>query len=147
MARSTVLRVSNLPTLWQAEADKVWQAQGEGVILKRSTAPYSPEKRNFDLMKIKEELTLDLEVIGMVAGKDTGKYANTLGGLLVRDKASNVHAVSGMTDDQRITWWNNQDLILGKVVEVKAMKRLTDGSLREPRFKAIRFDKAVSEID
>jgi hypothetical protein len=38
-------------------------------------------------------------------------------------------------------------LIHGKVVEVKAMKELPDGSLREPRFKCIREDKTIGDID
>ena len=54
---------------------------------------------------------------------------------------------SGMTDAQRDEWWKAESAIIGKVVEIKAMKRLKDGSLREPRFKSIRFDKTVSEID
>ena len=142
---SPVIGRSSDPTQWQGFAEKVWENGGEGVILKRSNAVYSPEKRNSDLMKIKEELTLDLEVVGRIGGQ--GKYANTLGALKVRDKAGNIHKVSGMTDEQRDLWYKDKEAIVGKVVEVKAMKRLKDGSLREPRFKSIRFDKSVSEID
>lgn len=139
------LGMSNDPTQWQAMAEKVWETGGEGVILKRIDSLYSPEKRNFDLMKIKEELTLDLQVVGVVEGQ--GKYTSTLGALRVKDKAGNEHVVSGMTDAQRHEWWNTPNKIINKVVEVKAMKRLKDASLREPRFKAIRFDKSVQEID
>jgi len=142
---SPLLGHANHPDLWQSEAESIWQRGGEGLILKRVDSVYMPEKRNFDLMKIKEELTLDLQVVGMFEGE--GKYTGTLGGLIVLDSAGNKHRVSGMTDAQRHEWWNNEDVILDKVVEVKAMKRLKDGSLREPRFKSIRFDKRVEDID
>jgi DNA ligase-1 len=52
-----------------------------------------------------------------------------------------------MTDAQRELWWAEPTLINGKVVEVKAMKELPDGSLREPRFKCIREDKTIGDID
>ena len=142
---SPVLGVSSNPTVWKNTAQKVWAQGKEGVILKEVNAPYSPEKRNCELMKIKEELTLDLLVTGLIQGK--GKYADTLGALELTDKYGIKHIVSGMTDEERYQWWTNPDFIMGKVVEVKAMKKLKDGTLREPRFKAIRYNKLVTEID
>lgn len=142
---SPMLGISNNRDQWYSEAEKIWQRGGEGLILKRTEAIYTPEKRNFDLMKIKEELTLDLQVVGKFEG--VGKYKGTLGGLIVLDSLGIKHRVSGMTDAQRHEWWNNEEVIMNKVVEIKAMKRLKDGSLREPRFKAIRFDKHIKEID
>lgn len=124
---------------------EVWSNSGEGVILKNIAKPYSPDKRNSDLMKIKEEVTKDLLVVDMVVGE--GKYSATLGTLVVQDKYGKDHHISGMTDAQRDEWWTKKHTILGRVVEVKAMKVLPDGSLREPRFKAIRYDKLSSEID
>lgn len=142
---SPLLGISSEPDQWYEFAEKVWSRGGEGVILKKFDGVYMPEKRNFTLMKIKEELTLDLKVVGKFEGE--GKYKGTLGGLIVQDKAGNKHKVSGMTDSQRHKWWGDDTTIINKVVEVKAMKRLKDGSLREPRFKAIRFDKCITEID
>jgi DNA ligase-1 len=118
---------------------------GEGVILKDIDSGYFFGKRNDRMLKIKEEVTKDLQVVGMVKGE--GKYSDTLGALLVRDKNGITHTISGMTDGQRELWWENPLLIQGKVVEVKAMKELPDGSLREPRFKCIREDKTIGDID
>lgn len=142
---SPLLGVSSNPDEWQALAAKCWQDGKEGVILKRSNATYSFEKRNADLMKIKEEVTLDLLVVGVIGGE--GKYYHTLGALVVEGKNGIRHKVSGMTDAQRDDWWTQPNTIKGKVVEVKAMKVLKDGTLREPRFKAVRFDKSPTEID
>jgi ATP-dependent DNA ligase len=124
---------------------EVTSSGGEGIILKNYDTGYFFGKRNSNLMKIKEEVTKDLAAVGMVEGE--GKYAGTLGALIVQSRDGTKHQVSGMTDDQRTRWWNSKELILGQVVEVKAMKELEDGSLREPRFKACRFDKTLAEID
>ena len=53
-----------------------------------------------------------------------------------------------MTDYQRKVWWQSNGVeIIGRIVEIKAMKKLKDGQYREPRFKAIRHDKTVNDID
>lgn len=132
---------------WQACAERVWDNGGEGVILKRAKAPYQEGKRNADLMKIKLEESYDLLVVGVERGDEDGKYANTLGALLCVSKDGTVHKVSGMKDTQRYEWWNTPTEIVGKVIEVRAMCKLDNGSLREPRFKAIRHDKQPQEID
>lgn len=130
---------------WKEEYDKILSRGGEGIILKQANAQYQPDKRNHTLMKIKCEISLDLVVVGVVKG--TGKYANTLGALQVQDSTGFIHTVSGMNDAERDYFWTFPDEIIGKVVEVQAMKRISNGSLREPRFKAIRYDKSVNEID
>ena len=140
-----ILGESKCVSTWKETAKDVWAEGGEGIILKRSDAPYSPGKRNYDLMKIKEEVTLDLLVVGLWEGE--GKYVDTLGALKCQDKKGRIHNVSGMTDAERHQWWENVEDIIGKVIEVKAMKVMPDGSLREPRFKSIRFDKTVKDID
>lgn len=139
------LDVASNTTIWQRRVEEVWERGGEGIILKRVEAPFSPDKRNYDLMKIKEEVTLDLLVTGLENGQ--GKYDGCVGALICKDKKGNTHYISGMTDEQRWEWVRNSAAIVGKVVEVKAMKVNTDGSLREPRFKAIRYDKTVKDID
>lgn len=140
-----ILTVSSNKERWNDFYEEIISRGGEGVILKEAFGKYQPDKRNHSLMKIKCELTLDLEVVGLVPGE--GKYLNTLGALKVREKDGTIHTVSGMSDSERNGFWNNPDSILGRVVEVKAMARISNGSLREPRFKAVRFDKSVEEID
>lgn len=140
-----LLSVSREKVDWVRCYEQILSQGGEGVILKQAFGLYHPDKRNHTLMKIKCELTLDLVVIGLVKGEK--KYANTLGALQVQEKDGTVHTISGMTDAERDYFWTFPDEIIGKVVEVQAMKRISNGSLREPRFKAIRYDKAVSEID
>ena len=130
---------------WQAIAEQQWALGREGIVMKDMNAEYSPGSRIGSLLKIKEELTLDLLVVDMVEGE--GKYEGTLGALRVQESNGRTHLVSGMTDVQRIAWWYKPSEIVGQVVEIKAMKRLANGSLREPRFKAIRHDKGIEDID
>jgi ATP-dependent DNA ligase len=130
---------------WRGMTELVWDKGGEGVILKDMYAPYEFGRRIASLMKIKEELTLDLKVVSVHEG--AGKYAGMVGTLGVVGQRGRVHNVSGMSDEQRMWWWANPDTIIGNIVEVKAMKLLKDGSLREPRFKHIRHDKAAGDLD
>ncbi len=142
---SPMLGTSTQSSTWLNTAKRIWEKGGEGIILKHCEAVYMPEKRNFTLMKIKEELTLDMLAVELVEG--AGKYTGTTGALVVMEASGLKHNVSGMTDAMRDDWWTDKNTILGKVVEIKAMKRLVDGSLREPRFKAIRWDKNSKDID
>lgn len=125
--------------------EKVVNSGGEGIILKELNAGYHFGKRNSTLLKIKEEVTKDLLVVDIVEGE--GKYLEHVGALVVVNKLGIRMQVSGMSDSQRRQWWLHPEDIIGCVVEVKAMKELPDGNLREPRFKAVRFDKTKEEID
>lgn len=145
MIIAPVIGISSNPLDWVKSAQKVWDLNGEGIILKDLHAPYQEGKRNYTLMKIKEEIDADLLVVDIAEGE--GKYQGTLGALVLEDLSGTQIRVSGMTDIQRDLWWNNPSDIIGKVVKVKAMKRLPDGTLREPRFKDIRYDKNSTQID
>jgi ATP-dependent DNA ligase len=139
------LGVTHSTDIMKQQAELIWNRGGEGLIMKAISAPYEQGKRNHTLMKIKLECTVDLLVVGMFEGE--GKYSGTLGGLICVDRAGTKHKISGMTDEQRHTWWRTPAAVLNSVVEVNAMCKLPNGSLREPRFKAIRYDKTPRDID
>jgi ATP-dependent DNA ligase len=143
--RAPILLMSTDKQEWRRMARLMWSKDAEGIILKDVESHYAWGKRNASLMKIKEELTLDLMVVGMVEGE--GKYKGTLGALQVMGQKRKIHTISGMTDEQRQVWWHSPPLIVGSVVEVKAMKVLDDGSLREPRFKHVRHEKGSTDVD
>src|SRR5574343_903476 len=134
-----IREISQYENVFYSHFNDIISEGGEGIILKNIDAGYSFGKRNSDVMKIKEEITEDLEVIGLIEGE--GKYRDTTGALkLIRTNGKEIYDY-GMTDKERETWWENPSAIIGKYVEIKAMKELTDGTLREPRFKAVRYDK------
>lgn len=123
-------------------AEEVIQDGGEGIVLRNPYGVWQAGKRNADLTKIKQDMTFDLEVIGMKEGK--GKYAGTLGTLTVRFNG-HKQDISGMTDAQRDLWWADPSLIAFEIVEVQCMCLTPDGKMREPRFKMIRYDKATPD--
>ena len=143
---SPLLGISSEPDLWYSLAAEIQYRGGEGLILKGSDSLYAPEKRNSHLMKIKEEITVEMEVQGVVEGQ--GEHEGMCGKLICKDERGQKHEI-GMgcaKHEERTQWFITPSEIIGKVVEVKAMKKLADGKYREPRFKAIRHDKEVHEL-
>ncbi len=127
-------------------AEAVWAEGGEGVVVRGSYTNYEPGKRNASMLKIKKGVSYDLIVMAVEEG--TGKYQNAVGKLVCHDRNGKVVKVgSGLTDEQRRTWWSpfGYDEIVGKIVQVDAMAISSKGILREPRFKGIRHDK--KEVD
>jgi DNA ligase-1 len=125
-------------------ADLFISQGGEGIVLKDPHGLYNPGMRTQDIIKIKQGVSFDLEVIGIYGGK--GKYADTLGGLVCKWKDGKTILISGMTDTQREHWWENPQAIIGKIVQVDAMCESSKRLLREPRFKGIRHDKTEGDF-
>ena len=124
---------------------------GEGAVFKRPDATWTAGKKNELYMKIKQELSYDLLVTGIEEGE--GKYTGTTGKLVLKFRAFGKPdgelvdvRVSGMTDAERDLWWSTPSLIIGKIVQVDAMRFTDYGMLREPRFKGVRFDKEEADI-
>lgn len=143
---SPVLGVSQDPNEWHQMAEKIQARGGEGLILKARNAVYTAGKRVSTLMKIKEEVTVEMLVKKVVEGK--GDHEGMAGKLICKDETGQLHEI-GMgcaTHAERAEWLATPTLIVEAVVEVKAMKKLPDGKYREPRFKARRFDKGVHEL-
>ena len=102
--------------------DYAEQHDWEGVILNLDN-PYEC-KRTKNLIKVKKFYTYDLEVVGVEEG--TGRNKGTLGALVVKYKNNTVNVGSGFTDEERSYYWNNQDKIIGRVIEVKYKEITTD---------------------
>lgn len=110
----------------------------EGAIVKPLDHKYQ-WKRSFDWMKMKDEFTFDLPIIGFKEG--TKKYSGMLGALLVDFNGVVVDVGTGITDAERTEIWNNQQSYLGRIVEVGAHEVTPDKSLRHPRLLGLRDDK------
>lgn len=99
----------------------------------------------------REKLTLtsDYTCLGFVQGQ--GKFANTLGAILIGDvfgvpiltDSGDQATVSGgtMTDEERLKVWDNQPFYLGKIFEASGKARFKSGLLRHPNFERWRNDK------
>jgi DNA ligase-1 len=115
----------------------------EGVMIKDVNAVYEC-KRTHSWLKAKPFIEVTLEVIEVEEG--TGRNEGRLGAVVCTGKDDGkdirVNVGSGFTDDNRTTYWNSRDAIIGQLVEVRAdaITQNQDGtySLRFPRFKTFR---------
>jgi len=74
---------------------------------------------------------------------DTGKFENMAGTLQISNyingKLKKITNIGGMSTDDRITFFNDKEKIIGKVVEFKAQQK-TNSTYSEARFVGIRED-------
>lgn len=120
----------------------------EGLMVNTADGLYQT-KRTSDLLKVKKMKTADLLVMGMEEG--SGKYSGKLGAILVEYKGGITKVGSGFTDYDREYFWNNQNEIVGRIVETQFFEESMDEktkqpSLRFPIFKCVRLDKGVDDI-
>lgn len=97
-----------------------------------------------NVIKEKPSLDYDLEVLATMPGQ--GKYAKVVGALICRFKGDVFVKVSGMTDKERLDWAVEPESIVGKIIKVEAMGLSSNGSLREPRYKGVRYDKITPDF-
>jgi DNA ligase 1 len=115
----------------------------EGIMIKDPVAVYE-NKRTTAWLKQKPYIEVSLTVVGVEEG--TGKNLGRLGALIVEGvddgKLIRTNVGSGLTDSDRIVYWDNADSLIGNIVEVRAdaVTQNQDGSysLRFPRFKGFR---------
>jgi DNA ligase-1 len=114
----------------------------EGIMIKDMGAPYLCKRSTFWL-KWKPVITVDLQIKEVEIG--TGKNSDRMGAFVCEGvdngKLITVNVGSGVTDDERIEYWDNRDDLIGRTVEIMcdAVSQNQDGtySLRFPRF--VRF--------
>lgn len=109
----------------------------EGVVIKLSDSPYELKEKSKYWLKMKPVETYDLLVVGKFGGR--GRLQNTLGGLIVKYKDTEVKVGSGYTDEERELFMKK----LPGIIEVKCKGETEDGSLREPIFVRVRDDKST----
>lgn len=137
-----LLGIAHEPNVWFQEANKAWEMGEEGIVLKRIGDIYKPGKRDASLMKIKLEKTFDLLCIRMY--KTMGEKGNENLNLDLKNLRGIIVSVRiGKHSDIASFELNSP---VGKVIEIKCMCDLPDGSYREPRFSRVRFDKKSSDI-
>lgn len=124
---------------------------GEEGIMINLEAPYYC-KRTSTLLKVKPVQSADLEIVGFEEGSPNSKYEGMLGALIVDYKGTRVGVGSGLSDELRKEIWDNKEDYLGKIAEIvytTESKNQNDDTinLRFPRFKTIRLDKTIDDIN
>lgn len=118
----------------------------EGVMINLVDAPYV-FGRTKNLLKVKMMQDADLRILGFKEGD--GKFAGTLGALVVDWKGTEVGVGSGLSEDQRVEIWTNRDQYIGRIAKVRYFEETRDKdgtpSIRFPVFEEIREEgKEVS---
>lgn len=116
----------------------------EGVMLNDTSGNYVTT-RTKNILKVKEFHTVDLRCLGV----EEEIRGNKLGAIVVDYKGNQVRVGSGFTDVERVKYWEQPELIVGKIVEVgyfeESKNKDNDAlSLRFPTFKLVRDKDEVS---
>lgn len=114
----------------------------EGLMLNKNCHYYC--KRHTGLVKIKTFKYSDLRIVGYEEG--TGKYEGMLGAVVVDYKGTKVNVGSGLSDEQRIDYWQNPDDLIGKICMVKYKEETSDKktglkSMQFPTWCQLRLDR------
>lgn len=142
---ATLLQVSDNQDLWRMCFDSVIERGGEGIVLKQTSGLYQPGKRNSSLMKIKEEVDADLLCLDVY--ETFGDKGERNLNLLLKSKDNMNHTVRVSKHEDTALFDTDRGNVVGKVCKIKAMRRLKEGSYREPRFVCVRHDKLIIDID
>ena len=114
-------------------------AHQEGVMINLLDAPYEC-KRTKNLLKVKVMQDCDLKIIGVEEG--SGKFAHTLGALIVDYKGNPVGVGSGISNLMRETIWKHPEQFIGRVATIQYFEETHDAngvpSIRFPVFKELR---------
>lgn len=134
-----------VPTFSCSSWEKVYEMHelnkinSEGSIV-RLNKPYE-FKRTDNLMKIKEMKSQDCIIQQVIRGK--GKYSEVMGAIRVlqEDGQTICEVGTGFSNEARTNFWNEQEDLKDKMVEIKYQELTPDGVMRFPVFLRFREDK------
>lgn len=124
------------------------ESGNEGVVVKSPTMMWK-NGDNKDMVKMKVDVDVDLEIIDFVEGDQRGKHADTFGSILCQSSCGLLRvAVSGFKDAERKKFNSLRKELIGGIMTVKANAVLTTAkgsSLFLPRFVEMRADKQTAD--
>jgi len=112
----------------------------EGIMINICNAPYVFGRTN-NLLKVKKFQDTEVEIVGYEEG--TNKLAGTLGAFICKYKDNIVKVGSGLSDEDRVYFWNNKEKYLHKFITIKYFEESYDSktglpSLRFPIYMRVR---------
>ena len=124
----------------------------EGIMIKDVDALYECKRSHF-MLKAKPFIEVSLEIVDTEEG--TGRNVGKLGALICEGKDDGkfirVNVGSGLSDEQRESFWAVKDALIGEIAEVRAdaitqNQDSEEYSLRFPRFKTFRGFKKGEKL-
>ncbi len=119
-------------------ANDIWRRGGEGVMLNQYESKYECKRSN-GLLKVKNVVEYTLPIIRLEEG--SGKFEGTMGAVVVEYNGNEVWVGSGFADYERDWFWNNQESLAGRLIEIDSFGESTNinggVSLNCPIFKSI----------
>jgi DNA ligase-1 len=113
----------------------------EGLILRKHPTLF---KRSNNLLKVKRWKETEAMVESIIHSQKNinGESTNCIGALVFKYKGNNVSVGSGLSDNERVEWFNEPSKIIGKKITIKYFSESFDSdgkiSLRHPIFKGVR---------
>lgn len=143
----------------QVCVDAIWDAGGEGLILKNVEADYKPNKRSPNFLKVKEVLSATLQIIGFCPSESEIDNRGPFGTTVLKDRMNNYTVVKtldsaeiaklekAMPPDSSTMSWSEVRLpsgrkvkyidnhpFVGRELAIEYQQRTDDGSYRHPRW-------------
>ena len=115
----------------------------EGLMLNRDEPYYC--KRHKGILKVKSFHTADLEIVGLEEGQ--GRLTGMLGAFVCKynpcpwDDPNEVRVGSGISDSQRMMFWQDREKLIGRVVEVRYKEETED---KQTGLKSLQFPIFIS---
>lgn len=120
-----------------------WEVHGYEGAMVLPNIPYYTGKKTNRLLKFKTMITEDCVIQGMYEGEAGSRLQGLMGGVVVKQENGEICEVgSGWTDEDRKVMWENQELYVGNIIEVKYQELTPDNKMRFPVFLRFRNDKS-----
>jgi len=122
-----VVKIAQQYDVSRQKLQEIWDAGGEGAIIKRLLAPYQPGKRTLDWIKLKKEQHAELTIIGFQAGR-LGPHSK----IVLEDEFGVTISVKSRNDAWRNSF--NQDFAkyIGKRLVISFQEKTRDGKYWHP---------------
>ena len=127
---------------------EVLKRNGEGTVVKSTDGVWADKKPNYQI-KVKKEMNLDLRITGFNYGTVGTKNEHVISSLDVESEDGLLKtSPGGINEDDMRYITDNQELFMGKIVEMKCsgISQDSDGnySALHPVFKHVRDDKEIA---
>lgn len=120
-----------------AEVDKMynyWRSRGYEGLVAKDPRSLPTMGRSYAWMRKVATFSAEYRVLGVYESEEKPGY---MGGIVIE---GGIRVGSGFVDSERIMYLKKPELIVGRLATIVAKERTAAGSLRQPIYKAIRWD-------